>query len=176
MLKVINFSLLCAFLIPGLAFAHGPARQKIVEEIAVNAPPDKVWGIISDFCSVKDWLPGITACESDNGTQPDSIRIVTLESGEQLTEKLVKHEPDRYSMQYMMMEPNGKVFPINTHGATITVKASDNGGSVVEWKGAFYRLFPGTNPPPDQTDEAGKEALTKLYKAGLESIKKMAEQ
>ena len=176
MLKIIKFSLLCAFLVPGLALAHGPARVKIVEQIEVNAPPEKVWAIISDFCSIKDWHPGITACESDNGTQPDSIRTITVEGGEQLKEKLVKHEPDRYMQQYMMMEPNEKVFPINTHGATITVKEGENGGSIVEWKGAFYRLFPGTNPPPDQTDEAGKEALTKIYRAGLENIKKLAEQ
>lgn len=171
-----KFFLLCAFLIPGLALAHGPARQKVIEEIEVNAPPEKIWKIISDFCGIKNWHPGITACESDNGTQPDSIRVITLESGEQIKEKLIKHLPDRHMLQYMMVEPNDKAFPINTHGSTMTVKANDNGGSTVQWKGAFYRLFPGPNPPPDQTNEAGREALSGLYKSGLENIKKMAEQ
>ncbi len=176
MLKVIKYSFLCAFLIPGLAFAHGPARQKVIEEIEVNAPPEKVWEIISEFCAIKDWHPRVTACESDNGTEPDSIRTITLDNGEQIMEQLVKILHEQHKFQYMMVEPNGNAFPINTHGCTISVTASDNGGSIVQWKGAFYRIFPGPNPPPDQTNEAGIEALTGFYKSGLENIKIMAEK
>lgn len=176
MLKIIKSFIVLISMIPLLTLAHGPSRQKVVEEIEINASPEKVWGIIGEFCSIKDWDPVITACESDNGSQPESIRTITLENGEQVKEKLIKYDPESFKIQYMMVEPNNKAMPINTHGATLMIKSSDSGGSVVTWKGAFYRSFPGPNPPPDQTDEAGKKMITELYKSGLENIKKQAEQ
>ena len=52
-----------------------------------------------------------------------------------------------------------------------------NGGkSKVQWKGAFYRSFPGQQPPPELTDEACIKAVTKLYKTGLENLKNIAEK
>ena len=67
------------------------------------------------------------------------------------------------------------VMPVNTHGATITVK--DGGGkSIVEWKGAFYRSFPGPNPPPELSDETASKVLSEFYTAGLEKIKALAEK
>ena len=176
MLKFMRFVTIGVVLIPTLAAAHGPSRQKVVEEIEINASPEKIWAIIYDFCSIKNWHPDIKECESDNGSEPDSIRIITLENGEQVKEKLVKINPEEFKIQYMMTEPNPNAFPINTHGATISVKAGDNGNSVVTWKGAFYRIFPGPNPPPDQTDEVGRKIITGLYKTGLENIKIQAEQ
>ena len=161
---------------PALVFSHGPSRQKVVETIDVNASPDKVWSVISGFCSIKDWHPGVTDCESDKGSEPDSIRVITLESGEQVKEKLIKIMPDKFRMQYMMVEPNPNAFPINTHGSSITVTENSSGGSTIEWKGAFYRSFPGPNPPEDQSDAAGQAKLSALYKTGLEGIKQIVEQ
>ena len=163
-------------LMPALVFAHGPSRQKVVETLDVNATPDRVWSVISDFCGIKDWHPDVTDCVSDNGSEPDSIRVITLESGEQIKEKLIKIMPDKYRMQYMMVEPNVNVFPINTHGSSISVTENNSGGSTIEWKGAFYRSFPGPNPPEDQSDAAGHEKLSGLYKAGLQGIKQKLEQ
>lgn len=167
--------LIIALLVPALALAHGPSRVRIDQTIEINAPAEKVWSIISDFCSIKDWNPAVTGCKSDNGTQPDSNRVITLENGQQMKEKLVKHDPTAHRYQYMLVEPNVDAFPINTHGATITV-TEDGGKTIVEWKGAFYRAFPGPNPPPELSDEAASKALTDFYLAGLETIKKLAEQ
>jgi hypothetical protein len=173
--KLIRPGLIALLLIPALAVAHGPSRQKVDKQIEINAPVVKVWGIISDFCSIKSWNPAVTACESDKGNEPDSMRIITLENGQKLKEKLVKYNAQEFSYQYMMVEPNAAAFPINTHGATITVKAGDGGKTIVEWKGAFYRSFPGPNPPPELSDEAASKALSEFYTKGLDKIKKLAE-
>ncbi|MBT4888301.1 MAG: SRPBCC family protein, partial [Rhodospirillales bacterium] len=63
MKKSVIFILFGLFLLPAITSAHGPTRQKVVKEIEINAEPDKVWGIISDFCSIKNWLPPVTECE-----------------------------------------------------------------------------------------------------------------
>ena len=175
MLNLLRPALIVLFLLPALVVAHGPSRQKVDKQIEINAPVAKVWGIISDFCAIKSWNPAVTACESDKGNEVDSERIVTLENGQKMKEKLIKYSTEQFSYQYMMVEPNVEAFPINTHGASITVKKGDGGKSIVEWKGAFYRSFPGPNPPPELSDEAAGKALSDFYTKGLEQIKKLAE-
>ena len=174
-LKLMRPGLIALFLVPALAVAHGPSRQKIDKQIEINAPVAKVWGIISDFCSIKSWNPAVTACESDKGNATESMRTITLENGQQMKEELVKYNAEQFMYQYMMLEPNVAAFPINTHGATITVKAAEGGKTIVEWKGAFYRSFSGPNPPPELSDEAASKALSEFYSKGLEKIKKLAE-
>lgn len=176
MLKFFKFTSIALLLIPALVMAHGPSRRKVVEQVEINAPVDKVWGIISDYCSIKDWNPSVTDCVSDNGNEPDSTRTITLENGEKMQEKLIKYNPDNTMYQYMLLKANVKAMPINTHGSTLSVKAGENGKTIVEWKGAFYRSFPGPNPPPELTDEAAIKILTAFYRAGLDNIKKLAEQ
>lgn len=176
-MKVIMRTLLpVLLLIPALALAHGPSRQKVVEEIEIDAAPEAVWELVKDFCAIQDWHPMVTACESEQGTEEDAVRIITLENGATIKEKLARYYPDRRKFQYMMMEPNPDAFPINTHGTGITVKDDGSGGSVVQWKGAFYRAFPGPNPPPELSDEAGHKQLSAFYRNGLENLKKLAEQ
>lgn len=174
MSKLSGITLFAVLLIPSLVMAHGPSRQKLVKEIEINAPADKVWSIISDYCSIKDWNPEVTACESTAGNEPDSVRTITLQNGQALEEKLAKYSAEKKSFMYYMTRPNTEAFPVNTHSLMVTV--SDNGGtSKVEFKGAFYRSFPGPNPPPDQTDEAAAEKLGEFYMKGLEGIKQAAE-
>ncbi len=173
MLNLPRITLITILLLPALVMAHGPSRQKLVKEIDINAPADKVWSVVSDFCSIKDWSPSVTGCES-NGNEPDSVRTITLESGQTMEEKLAKYDADKKMMMYFMVKPNTEAFPVNTHSLMISV--NDNGGSSrVEFKGAFYRSFPGPNPPPDQTDEAAAAALGEFYMKGLEGIKQAAE-
>ncbi len=176
MIKAVRIPLSVLLLLPALCLAHGPSRQKVVEEIEINAPPDEVWAIIKDFCAIEEWHPMVTGCESDKGTEVDSVRVITMENGARVKEQLARYFPERRKLQYMMIEPSPDAFPINTHGTGITVKDNGNGGSVVEWKGAFYRAFPGPNPPPELSDEAGRKKITELYRSGLENLKKLAEQ
>jgi len=175
-MRLSKLFLFCIVFIPSIALAHGPARVKLLDSIEIAAPPEKVWGIIEDFCSIKDWNPMITACESDNGSQVDAVRTITFENGAKIKEKLAKHDPERFRMQYYMVEKNPDVYPVSSHGVMMTVKPGENGGSILEMKGNFYRLFQGPTPPPGQTDDDGKAALMKIDRAGLENIKKLAEQ
>jgi Polyketide cyclase / dehydrase and lipid transport len=175
-LKLVFLSLL---LVPALAFAHGPSRQKVVEEIEINAPADKVWGIISEFCSIQDWNPMIKSCTADKGSEIGSVRTIEFENGEKITEKLYKLDAEKMKTQYAMEQlEKGRIIPglpVATLSSTITI--TDNGGkSTVQLKGAFYRSFSGPQPPPELTDTACTEAVTKLYKSGLENIKALAEK
>ena len=178
-MKYLKLCLLNMLLIPAIVVAHGPSRQKVVQEIEINASADKIWKIIENFCSIEDWHPGISKCSADNGSETKSVRTIELENGEKINEILFKHDPENKKIQYGMQElEEGRVIkglPIATHGSTISI-SEDNGKSKVQWKGAFYRSFPGQQPPPELTDEACIKAVTKLYKTGLENLKNIAEK
>ena len=73
-----------------------------------------------------------------------------------------------------MLAKDGGALPVTNYTSTITVKAEGK-GSVVEWRGAFYRGFPNNDPPPDRNDEAAVAAVTGVYKSGLANLKAMAE-
>lgn len=161
---------------PALAMSHGPSRVLLVKEIDINSPPNKVWSVISDFCSIKDWHPVVTDCTNDKGNQADSIRVITLDNGEQISEILAKHNSEKFMIQHYMKDSQElKSYPIATHALTITITDNGNNGSNLKWKGAFYRSFQGPNPPPELSDQAATKKLTAFYKAGMESIKKLAE-
>ncbi len=66
--------------------------------------------------------------------------------------------------------------PVNDYSSTIKVETTDDGkGSVVTWRGAFYRGYMNNDPPPELDDAASQAAVRKIYKAGLENLKKKVE-
>ena len=176
MKRIIKFCLLAAFFAPALTLAHGPSRVLLVEEIEINDSPEKVWAVISDYCSIKDWHPTVIDCTSDKGNEPESVRVITLEGGEQIREILAKYKPETFIIQHYMEDGQKlKAYPITTHGLTITITDNGKGGSTLKWKGAFYRSYQGPTPPPELSDEYATEKLTIFYRAGMGNIKKLSE-
>ncbi len=156
----------------GSACAHGPTRQKVTEQISVNAPADKVWALIGNFNALQKWHPAVAESPADKGNEEGSVRQLKLKGGGQLTETLEAHDASK--MRYSYRAKDGGALPVTNYTSTITVKA-DGGKSLVEWRGAFYRGYPNNDPPPDQNDEAAVRAVTGVYQTGLAQIKALAE-
>jgi uncharacterized protein YndB with AHSA1/START domain len=161
-----------AWALVGPACAHGPTRQKVTEQVSINAPANKVWALIGDFSALKNWHPAVAESPADNGNAEGSVRQLKLKGGGQLTETLEAHDASK--MRYSYRAKDGGALPVTNYTSTITVKA-DGGKSVVEWRGAFYRGHPNNDPPPEQNDEAAVRAVTGVYQAGLAQIKTLAE-
>ena len=153
--------------------AHGPTRQKVTETIAIDAPADKVWGLVKNFDALKDWHPAIAESPASKGNEEGSVRQLKLKNGGALTETLETY--DAAKMRYSYRAKDGGALPVTNYTSTITVKP-EGSGSVVEWRGAFYRGFPNNDPPPDQNDEAAVAAITGVYKSGLANLKSLAEK
>nr|WP_244532268.1 SRPBCC family protein [Methylocapsa palsarum] len=161
--------------LPQVALAHGPTRQKTTEKIEINAPPAKVWAIIADFHDMS-WLPGIAKTTGEGGNTPDAAkRQLTLDNGATIDESLYKYDPAEMSYAYRIDNVDVKVLPVNNYSASIIVLPADGGKSVVEWRGAFYRGYPNNDPPPELSDEAALKAVSGLFRKGLENLKKKAE-
>jgi carbon monoxide dehydrogenase subunit G len=159
-------------LLAGSAAAHGPTRQKVTEQITIDAPAATVWGRIRNFDALKDWHPAVARSPADKGNEEGSVRQLELKGGGSLTETLESYDDAR--MRYSYRAKNGGALPVTNYTSTISVKA-DGSKSVVEWRGAFYRGYPNNDPPPDQNDEAAVAAVTGVYQAGLANLKKIVE-
>ncbi|MFK7893745.1 MAG: SRPBCC family protein [Granulosicoccus sp.] len=159
------------------AFAHGPTRQKVTETIEINASPEAVWAIMGDFGNAHVWLPMVESTESEGGNEPGATRTLFLEGDAKIFETLKKHNAERmmYSYRIPVDTHDIAVLPVNNYSSSITVKAADN-GSIVTWKGAFYRGYPNNDPPPELNDEAAVAAVTAVYQAGLAHLKEVVEQ
>ncbi len=166
-----SLALACAFLlVPSLAMAHGPSRQKVVETVEINAPADKVWAKIGNFQDMS-WHPAIEKTEGQGGNEKGATRKLTLKGGATIDESLEKHDDAEMMYFYRISKVDVKVLPVTNYSSWLTVKPGEGGKCTVEWKGAFYRGDPLNDPPPALSDDAAIKAVTGVYRAGLDALK-----
>ncbi|MGH6935154.1 MAG: SRPBCC family protein [Methylocella sp.] len=166
---------LFALVLPNAGLAEGPSRQKIGVTIQIDAPPAKVWATIADFHGLR-WFPGVAKTTGEGGNEPGvAKRQLALDGGATIDESLSKYDAGAMSYSYRIDKVDVKVLPVTDYSATIAVLPAEGGKSTVEWRGTFYRGYPNDDPPPELNDEAALKAVSKIYRAGLESLKKKVE-
>ncbi|MEM8840799.1 MAG: SRPBCC family protein [Pseudomonadota bacterium] len=159
-------------LMPALASAHGPTRQKVTVTREIAAAPEKVWERVKNFDDMS-WLPLVYATKGEGGNAIDATRVLTLgeEGGPTVDEILYKYSDDKRSYSYRITNVDVKVLPVTNYSSHLTVKEGENGGSLVEWRGAFYRGYPNNDPPEELNDAAAVAAVTGVYDIGLDALK-----
>lgn len=170
---LIAAALLCTASVSSSAWAHGPTRQKVTETMTIAATPDKVWNLVKDFAALHSWHPAVEKSETTAGNETGSLRTLHLKGGGTIVEELTRYSADERRLAYRMKDPGP--LPVTNYSSTLSVNPDAGGGSVVEWRGAFYRGDPNGNPPPEKNDEAAIAAVTGVYKAGLGNLKKLVE-
>jgi carbon monoxide dehydrogenase subunit G len=159
-------------LAPAFADAHGPSRQKVTETVELTSPPDKVWAAIGSFQDMS-WHPAVFSSTGQGGDAVDATRVLTLgqAGGPTIAEVLYKHSDAERSYSYRITAVEVTVLPVTNYSSTLTVKPGAAGGSLVEWRGAFYRGYPNNDPPPELNDEAAVKAVSAVYRQGLDALK-----
>jgi hypothetical protein len=165
-----------AVFLPIAAFAaHGASPLKVVETAIVDAPPDKVWAVISDFAHA-GWLPGVVGVEASGGDVPDQARRrLIMADGGVINELLTKRDAERMMLGVHREGDDVKRLPATNYTALITVRPAENGKAQVEWKARFYRGHPTNDPPPELNDEVAIAAVTALERACLAALKAKVE-
>lgn len=158
-------------MLPMAALAHGPTRQKVTVTAEVAADPAEVWARIGNFQDMS-WHPAVHATAGEGGNAIDATRVLTLggEGGPTISEVLYKFSDEKMSYSYRITEVLVEVLPVTNYSSHLTVKPLDGGGSLIEWRGAFYRGYPNNDPPPELNDEAAIAAVTGVYQAGLDAL------
>ncbi|WP_299081615.1 SRPBCC family protein [uncultured Ruegeria sp.] len=156
---------------PGVVWAHGPTRQKVTLTAEVAAPPEDVWAAIGNFDDMS-WHPAVFSTEGERGNEIDATRLLTLgqDGGPTIAEVLYKHSAEKMSYSYRITAVEVEVLPVTNYSSHLTVKPRDGGGSIIEWRGAFYRGYPNNDPPAELNDEAAVAAVTGVYQAGLDAL------
>lgn len=173
MLKRLALAIALVGLVPAIASAHGPSRQKVVSTIEINAPADKVWAVIGNFQDM-GWHPAFEKTEGTGGNDVGATRKLTLKGGATIDEKLIKYSAEDKSVAYEITAVDVKVVPVTNYASTLSVRGTAD-KSIVEWKGAFYRGYVNNDPPPELSDEAAVKAITGVYQDGLAALKKKLE-
>ncbi|MGO8740306.1 SRPBCC family protein [Rhodoblastus sp.] len=176
-MKVLALAAAVIALFVAPASAHGPTRQKVVELVYINQPADQVWALIKDFDSLATWHPLVASSVADKGNEEGSIRKVVLKApgNPGFDEVLDTYNAAKRTYKYDIPKVDPKILPVNDYESFITVLDDGKGGSIVEWKGAFYRGYMNNDPPPDLNDAASAAAVRQVYRAGLDNLKKIAE-
>ncbi|MEM8728674.1 MAG: SRPBCC family protein [Pseudomonadota bacterium] len=164
-------ALALAVSLPLVASAHGPTRQKVTATTEVAANPDDVWAAIGDFQDMS-WHPAVAQNTGENGNEIDATRLLVLagDGDPTIAEVLYKYSAEKMSYSYRITEVSVDVLPVTNYSSHLTVKPRDGGGSIVEWRGAFYRGYPNNDPPENLNDAAAVAAVTGVYEAGLDAL------
>ncbi|QHQ36494.1 SRPBCC family protein [Algicella marina] len=164
-------AVLFALLVPAMALAHGPTRQKVTLTVELPAAPEDVWAVIGDFQDMS-WHPAVFSTTGEGGNEIDATRLLTLseEGGPTIDEVLYKYDAEKMTYSYRINEVDVAVLPVTNYSSHLTVKPVDGGGSLVEWRGAFYRGYPNNDPPEELNDEAAIAGVSAVYQAGLDAL------
>ncbi len=187
MKKMILLASSALLFVAATANAHGPVRQKLQESIKINAPAEKVWGIIKNFNEMS-WLPAVASTSAKGGNENGATRVLTLKDGGTITEELKKHDDATMSYAYKITEMSTKAtithngqeekvpaLPVGNYAADIQVKA-DGGNATVTWKAGYYRAYMNNNPPAELNEDAANSSVEKVFKSGLDNLKALAEK
>ncbi len=162
-------------ILPGLAAAPGPTRQKASETITIDAAPDRVWAVIANFGDMS-WHPRVAMTDASKGNEKGSIRTLGFTSGGMMEEELSKYDADKMTYSTFIGHVNTDILPATNYSSTITVKPAEGGAkSEVTWRAAFYRGYPNNDPPAELNDEAAVKGVSAYITEGLENLKKKVE-
>nr|WP_244395960.1 SRPBCC family protein [Beijerinckia indica] len=162
--------------LPLPASAQELPLQKVVESVEIDAAPEKVWSVVGTFHDMS-WLPGVVKTSGTGGNTPkEAKRTLAFGSGATIEEELTHYNAAGLTYSYRIVQVDPKVLPVTHYTSTLTVLAPEAGGKTkLEWEGAFARASTEKEPPPEFNDAAAVKAVTAVYRAGLENVKKKSE-
>ena len=174
---IMKYSLLLSSLLLGLStnsFAAEAKTLKVQEEVVINAPASKVWDKASNFGDLGAWHPAVKKTDIESGTnnKKGAVRLLTLQDGGTIKEKLLAYNPKSMSYKYSILEG---VLPVSSYVSTVTVKSQGENKTLVIWKGSFKRKDTSANPAAGQGDEDAVKTITGVYRGGLDNLKKISE-
>jgi mxaD protein len=73
------------------------------------------------------------------------------------------------------VEEKVPALPVDNYSASIEITAKGD-SSVVAWTAGYYRAYTNNNPPEEMNEETANAAVNAVLKAGLISLKALAEK
>ena len=150
---IVGASLTLMASIPEHAFA-----DQITRSVDVQASPSAVWSTIGPFCAVKDWLPPVGSCAEDGAERPTRTLITKDGTAKFVELQTARSESEHFYTYIFLSSP----LPVTHYTATLRVAPRPSGGSTVIWQGTYT--------PMQGKEKDANDALTGIYRAGLDEI------
>jgi mxaD protein len=156
------------------AFADEAKNLKVHEEVSIDAPSAEVWKKISNFNDLGAWHPAVKTTEIVTGenNKVGAERLLTLQDGGTIKEKLLKYNAKAKTFKYSIIEG---VLPVTSYVSSVTVKQVGKDKSLVIWEGSFKRKDISASPAKGQDDATAVNVITGVYRGGLDNLKKISE-
>jgi ligand-binding SRPBCC domain-containing protein len=169
MRKILAFAAALTLLAPfGACAGKGLMSEQSME---INAPPAKVWAIVKDYDALQKWHPAFKGdvIKSGQNNTKGAVRTLTLGSGESFDEELLSYSEKKMTFRYKII--GDSPFPVVKYVSSMSVGKAKGGKTRIVWQGKYEN-----KPGSGKTDQEVVEMLDGAYKAGLENVKKLAEQ
>jgi carbon monoxide dehydrogenase subunit G len=102
-------------------------------EQEIQAAPEAVWPVISDFAGLDRLMPGLEKVEVE-GSGVGAVRTVTMKGGNQVRERLESLDPAQRSFSYSMLP---SAMPVQNYLATVRLAPAGPGRTRVTWSSRF---------------------------------------
>jgi len=155
-------------------FADEAKNLKVHEEVSIDAPSAKVWEKVSNFNDLGAWHPAVKTTEivAGENNKVGAERLLTLQDGGTIKEKLLKYNAKAKTFKYSIIEG---VLPVTSYVSSVTVKQIGKDKSLVVWDGTFKRKDTSATPAEGQDDATAIKVITSVYRGGLDNLKKISE-
>lgn len=163
-----------ALLIPFSVIADEAKALKVKETVEIDAKASDIWAKTSNFGDLGAWHPAVKKTEILEGenNKIGAVRLLTLQDGGTIKEKLTAYSAKKMSFSYEILEG---VLPVSHYKSTVSVKSGKEGKTIVVWEGSFKRKDTSAKPAQGQGDEDGTKTMTAVYRGGLDNLKKISE-
>lgn len=151
------------------ALAHGPTPQRIEREVVLDAPPERVWALVSDFSAIMLWHADIEDAVLTGGNQRGGRRSLTLAGG-RLVEGIDDIDDAAMSLRWRLSEENPEAFPASFYMHSLSLYPEGE-GTRLRWTANAYRADTGNYPEKGRDDAAVVRAIEAFMDRGLEGLR-----
>ena len=143
----------------GSCFAAG--ALSVEREVTVDNSPETVWKLIGNFNALDVWHPAIVKSElKGNGTKVGAQRLLTLDNGATILEKLLSYSAAKKSYSYSIVK---SPLPVANYTGTVTLTPTAEGHTLLKWSSTFEAAS-------GVSDEQATTVIGGVYDAGLAKV------
>jgi NADPH:quinone reductase len=140
--------------------------QRVVRSTVIDAPVERVWAVLRDFNSHREWHSVVAQSEIERREASDQVGCVrnfTLKDGNHIREQLLTLDDDHCRSTYCILDAT---VPLSRYVATITLKPITDGQRTFwHWESTF-------ETPRGRERELRELVAQGVYQTGFEDLRR----
>lgn len=131
----------------------------VSRKVRLTAPVETVWARIGDFFTPDEWHPAVATCARESQVNLD--RILTLEDGSTIRERLMAESPQDRHYAYIMVDEGP--LPVSDYFCQLSASPGENESCHVNWDSTF-------NPAVGVEARDAEAVIEGVYDSGFASL------